>query len=225
VLRVDFQTHTHHSRPCGWQSPAALVGAARRRGLDGVAVTDHNTTAGVPEVRAAAEELLVVPAEEVDTLDGQVIGLFIEESIQPGMPLAATAEAIQDQGGVVFAPHPFDTLREGIGSDDSAAADQYAAVLDAVEVLNSRCIRSTYNNRARAFAERHSLPGLGGSDAHFAREVGTAFTDVDTNQQTVGAVREALLAGNVIAQGERGSVLNHAGTKAVKLLNGVPGWR
>lgn len=219
--RIDLQTHTRHSPACGWQSPATLVDAAADR-LDGVAVTDHNTMDGVDAaVRAAPDDLLVVPGEEVDTPTGQVIGLFLEEPIEPWRPAADVIDDVHAQGGLAFAPHPFDALREGLED-----IDDHVEELDAIETLNARCIRDTYNDRAREYATTHDRPQLGGSDAHFANEIGNAYTVVDVDPAARGSdgaldadgVAAAIRDGRCRPEGDRGSLLNHARTKTLKLV-------
>lgn len=220
ILDVDLQTHTSHSPACGWMAPETLVRRAAAVGLDGVAVTDHNTMDGVePALSAASDDLLVVPAEEVDTPEGQVIGLFLSEPIEPWGSPESVIDEIHDQGGLVLVPHPFDAMREGLRTIE-AHADR----VDAVEALNSRCVRGRYNERARAFAESHGLPATGGSDAHFAREVGTAFTRVevpDADGRDLTSLKRAIEAGSVRPAGRKGSVAVHFGTKAVKLRNRI----
>jgi len=198
-------------------APETLVRRAERRDLDGVAITDHNTMEGVPPVRRAASgDFMVIPGEEIDTPDGQIIGLFLSEPIEPWQSPGDVIDQIHDQGGVAVAPHPFDALREGL-----KGIDEHAETLDAIETINSRCLRGRYNKRATAFATEHHLPATGGSDAHFAYEVGTAFTEVRTDGETLAEAKRALLAGRTAPKGERGSPLVHAGTKCVKLYNRV----
>jgi len=217
MLRIDLQTHTNRSQGCGWMSPDTLVRRAAKIGLNGVAVTDHNTMDGVgPAQRAAGDDFLVIPAEEIDTPEGQIIGLFLSDPIEPWGSPVAVIDRIHDQGGVAFAPHPFDAMREGL----TTIADHVES-LDAVETLNSRCVQARYNERARQFAAAHELAKTGGSDAHFALEVGTAYTRVRTDERTLGAVKAALLSGDVSAAGERGSIVVHVGTKGVKLYNRI----
>ncbi len=222
TLRIDVQTHSRHSDPCGWTAPTKLVRRAAAAGLDGIALTDHNTMAGVEAASAVAPSgFHVIPAEEVDTPDGQTIGLFLNEKVEPWQDAEAVLAEIHDQGGLTFAPHPFDPYREGLETIDELAGE-----LDAVETLNSRCVRARFNRRAEAFAREVGLPRLGGSDAHFAHEVGTAHTVIklpdshstipDDRNEWLAAVREAILAGAVRPAGRRGSILNHGGTKLVK---------
>ena len=215
TLRIDLQTHTGFSPECGWLSPERLVRRARSVGLDGVAVTDHNTMDAVDRARrAAAEDFLVIPAEEIDTSEGQIIGLFLSEPISPWSSPGEVLDRIRAQDGLALAPHPFDALREGL---DTIA--EHAERLDAVETLNSRCLRGRYNRRAEEFAVHRGLAQTGGSDAHFASEVGTAYTTVETEETepTPEAVKRAIEDGRVSPAGSRGTPLVHASTKALKL--------
>jgi predicted metal-dependent phosphoesterase TrpH len=197
--------------------PETLVRRAEQTDLDGVAITDHNTMNGVvPARQAVTSDLIVIPAEEVDTPEGQIIGLFLSDAIEPWQSPKTVIDQIHDQGGVAVAPHPFDTLREGL-----TTIGEHVEALDAIETLNSRCLRSQYNKQASAFATEHNLPSTGGSDAHFASELGTAFTQIRTNGDTLDEVKQALLAGKMAPDGGRGSPLVHAGTKGVKFYNRV----
>ncbi|MFB6186104.1 MAG: CehA/McbA family metallohydrolase [Halobacteriaceae archaeon] len=219
TLRVDLQTHTCHSNSCGWMTPETLVNSAESANLDAIAVTDHNTMEGVQEAeRTASDDLLVIPGEEVDTTKGQIIGLFLSESIDPGMTPSDVLNAIHDQGGVAFAPHPFDEMRAGL-----ERIDEYVAELDAIESVNSRCLRNAYNRRAKEFAQRNDVPCIGGSDAHFSLEVGTAYTLFDINEGSpalsIDMLKKQIKAGNVAPAGSIGYRTVHAGTKIVKLYN------
>lgn len=199
--------------------PREAVEAARSAGLDALAVTDHNTMEAVPEVQAAAgDDLVVVPGEEIDAAEGQVVGLFLEAPVEPGLPARETVEAIHDQGGLAYAPHPFDPHRDAL--EDLAPV---AGLLDAVEVRNGRCVRAAYDDAAREAARDLGLPGTGGSDAHFAREVGSCWTEVGADEATLKGLQAALRRGDVEAAGAGGRAWNHAGTKLVKAWNRVRG--
>ncbi len=92
-MKVDLHLHTTASD--GSLSPSAVVWAARAGGLDVVAITDHDTCAGVAEALAALPDAMhVVPGVELSTtLDGSeihILGYFID----PAYPeLVAHAEA------------------------------------------------------------------------------------------------------------------------------------
>lgn len=220
-LNIDLQTHTNRSPECGWTSPSRLIGQAVAVGLDGLAVTDHNTMEAVERAKWVAEDgFLVIPAMEIDTTEGQIIGLFLSDPIDPWQSPGATIDAIHRQGGIALTPHPFDSLREGL-----ATIHDHADELDAIETINSRCLLDQYNQRAAEFAAEHDLPATGGSDAHFATEVGQAHTVVDVESdihrydEKLEAVKTAIRDGRIRPVGSTGTNLVHAGTKIVKLYN------
>jgi predicted metal-dependent phosphoesterase TrpH len=200
--RYDLQVHTDAS-PCSGASPTAVVDAAASIGLDGVAITDHDTLAGVDAARAAAPDgFTVVPGLEVTTTAGHVLALDVEMPPEPGDPLSVV-EAIHDQDGVAVLAHPFDRLREHFAGDLAALA----GVVDAVEAVNSRCLRRAYVRRARSFAAANDLPATGGSDAHFPMEVGRAYT------VCAGDPAEAIRRGATRPGGRAQYLSGHAATK------------
>jgi predicted metal-dependent phosphoesterase TrpH len=81
-MKIDLHLHSHVSD--GQLSPAALVAAAAEAGLDVIALTDHDTAAGVPDALEAARGLpvRVVPGIEVSTRSGahefHVLGYWID---------------------------------------------------------------------------------------------------------------------------------------------------
>lgn len=194
-MKIDLHLHTNASRDC-IVAPARVVEAARRRGLDGVAVTDHNSACAWARFAPFREQgLTVIDGEEVFTTEGELIGLFLTSEIPPRLSALATARAIKDQGGVVIVPHPFDRVRKGPLT--RIALDQLVRVglIDAIETLNARTPLAADNEAAAAFARELGLPTVGGSDAHTAREVGAAytempaFTDADSFRAALPAAR------------------------------------
>ena len=183
--RVDMHLHTHRSFDC-LNTPAAILKAARARGLDRIIVTDHNEVRGALELRELDPERVIV-GEEVKTREGfDVIGIFIRELIPKGTPAGETCERIRAQGGVVYLPHPFDSSRYGGRGLIEALADH----VDVVEVHNARCFPAGLNAKARAWAGEHGLRMGAGSDAHTIAEVGRGFVEVPPFEND----RESLLA-------------------------------
>ncbi len=114
----------------------------------------------------------VIVGEEITTLDGHLIGLFLQERIRPGMPARDTADAIREQGGLVLAPHPF-VKAFGCGLGDTAW--EIADRIDAVEVFNAQNPWAGADARADKFADRLSLPKFVGTDTHYAGSIAPAF--------------------------------------------------
>jgi predicted metal-dependent phosphoesterase TrpH len=169
---VDLHMHTDWSHDCS--TPAAdLLEHAEHIGLGGIAVTDHNVFGGALEALelARGRELVIIPGEEVKT-DGQgeVIGLFLEEEIPRGMSFAETIEAIREQGGLVYVPHPFDRLHS---IPDPSTLHRHVSEIDVLEVFNARLLRDSFNDEALRFAQKYRLLQGAGSDAHVLQGVGT----------------------------------------------------
>lgn len=178
IVRLDLHMHTHHSRDCTIPT-REVIRLCRKRGLDGIAVTDHNTLAGGLEaVELAPPGFTVIPGEEIKSSAGEIIGLFLREEIPPGLTPEETARRIRAQGGVVLIPHPFDPIRTS--PLKTAALERLVAdgLVDAIEVLNARMALRSHNARGAAFAQRVGLPGTAGSDAHSRPEYGRAYIEI-----------------------------------------------
>ena len=176
MLRFDLHVHSDYSKD-GMSSVEKILKAAAARGLDGVAITDHDTAAGgryaLEVVDKVAPGLLVIPGEEVTTRSGHLIVLGITRDIPGGMSVADTIAEARRQGGIVVVPHPYNRPRHGMPIPKGA---------DAAEVYNSRYILGVHNRRATARARKLGLPEVAGSDAHQASLVGNAITLINANK-------------------------------------------
>ena len=174
-VRVDCHLHTVASGD-SVLTLEQLAERARQAALDVVCITDHNVTS---EAVAAAERDLgvrVIVGEEIRTPNGDVIGLFLTERIPYVLPLAEVISRIRSQDGLVYVPHPFDPVRSSLGRLlPSLCADGAA---DIIEVFNAKVADQALNARAASLAERFSLPGGAGSDAHDAPGVGAAYVEM-----------------------------------------------
>jgi hypothetical protein len=155
---------------------------ARARGLNGVAITDHDSVGGLKEAKElSGGGFLIVPGIEVTSRDGHILGLGVTKLVPRGLTAAETVELIRGQGGIAIAAHPFVPGRKpGLVS---------RAKFDAIEVLNSRAFLIS-NPLARRFAERNRIPGVGGSDAHRKDEIGLAYTVVDCDPSVEQVLKE-----------------------------------
>lgn len=182
-MKFDLHMHTFHSPDC-LSTYDAIIAAVQRRGLDGIAITDHNTIRGALEMRERAPFPVIV-GEEVATAEGDVIGYFIEEEIPRGLSVEETIERIHVQGGLVAIPHPLDTLR-GSSSIGREALLRVIDQVDIIEGFNARCLRQDDNAQARAIAAEYGKPLSAGSDAHHPSEIGNGYVDIPpfTSPQT-----------------------------------------
>lgn len=173
-MKIDLHTHTLCSKDC-CSDYDGVIDAVRAAGLDGIAVTDHDELRGAQDLQKRAP-FLVIPAEEIKTSAGEIIGLFLRERIAPALTPLETVECIHDQGGLAYVPHPFDEIR---GSRlQLGALEQVRDHVDILEVFNARNARPAYNSRALEYARCHGLLAGAGSDAHTYGEYGHAYVDI-----------------------------------------------
>ncbi len=198
-----------------------MLKAAVDRGLTHLAITDHDRIDVALEAREMAPAgLTVIVGEEVKTLGGDLICLFLERAIPPGLPVVDAIAAARDQGGLVGIPHPFDGHRRSL-LNDAGMAD-LVPLIDWVETHNARLIGHG-NEDAQAFALEHRLPGISVSDAHSIMEIGVAYTAFDGDPSTAAGLLACLRSAEIIPG--RASYLVRLWTPVAKGVNRVRGNR
>lgn len=218
---LDLHCHTAASFD-SLAAPASVVGAAARRGITHLAVTDHDRIDGALRARDAAPDgLVVIIGEEVRTADGDLIAVFLEGPVAPGRPAAETIAEVRAQGGLVGIPHPFDRFRGSLLRDPRLEA--IAPLVDWVETFNARVVGGSGNERAAEFARLHGLPGVAVSDAHSTLEVGIAYSTLEGDPSTPAGLLAALAAARIVPG--RASYLVRAITPIAKAVNRVRGNR
>jgi hypothetical protein len=199
--RADLHVHSRCSD--GAQSPEAIVLAAARRRLDVIALTDHDDIRGALRARdaAAAEPTLgveVVVGEEISTLNGHLLGLFLSERVPPGLSAQRTIELIHAQGGLAIAAHPFHPLRGAARGHRSLGVLVPDLPLDGLEVVNNAGVFSRlYDAWAALRNVEWMLPVTGGSDAHDVWYLGSGLTRFPG--RTAAELRAALESGRTRA--------------------------
>jgi predicted metal-dependent phosphoesterase TrpH len=194
-IKIDLHIHTHYSRDASTTLRDVIL-YAKKHGIDGVAVTDHDTVLGAVRL-AKQKRLVVVPGEEIETLGGHVLALNIGQLIEHKLSISETIEKIHDLGGIAVVAHPAAVLKTGLGHSMSMISN-----LDAVEVMNSSSFPfflSTY--LSRRLAHRLGLPQTAGSDAHHAQEIGTAYTLVQADSN-LDEIVEAIRKGRTVPFGK-----------------------
>jgi predicted metal-dependent phosphoesterase TrpH len=196
VAFVDLHCHTSASFDC-LSDPVKVGWAAQRRGITHLAITDHDRIDGALRTRDGAPDgLTVIVGEEVKTAAGDLICLFLESAVPPGLPPAETIALVREQGGLVGIPHPFDRHRSSMASA-TEEFDALARLVDWVEAYNARVVFREGNERAQALALRVGLPGVAVSDAHSLLEVGVASTRVIGDPSTPSGLLQALITAEV----------------------------
>lgn len=189
IIRADLHVHSLASAD-GSSTTRQLAAQAKARGLAAIAVTDHDVCTPLP----AHADVLLIPAVELSTDSGHVLGLFLQrpisgEFLRGYLPAADCIAEIHRCGGAAVLAHPF-------APQKLKQRELQSLSLDAVETANARAaLRPGANEKANALANAMGLPSTGGSDAHSAREIANAYTEFDAENCTLDALREALLAG------------------------------
>ena len=191
LWRVELHCHTHASGD-SLADPGQLLAAARRKGIQRLAITDHNTTSGALEA-AALDPKLVIVGEEILTTKGELLAYFVKEEVPRGLSPEETIARLREQGAVIAVSHPFDYLRKGAWREADLRA--ILPLVDALEVFNARTWDAAPNRRAAEWARQAGLPGIGGSDAHAPFEVGAVctllepFADADSFRRALSTAR------------------------------------
>lgn len=181
TLRADLHVHTCYSYKDAETKPEELVKKARELGLDVIGVTDHGTTKGALDTqRAAHGKPLVLIGQEVRTKQGEIIVFGPRLDIEQKLDLLETCKIAKKLGGFIIIPHPFDPLRQGVGS----RIENIKKHIDAIEVYNPRSIFSCFNKKAATFASENNLPAIAGTDAHFPEELGSVTTMIRVKKPT-----------------------------------------
>jgi len=197
MWKVDLHAHTIYSKDCLTQT-TALIEHARKVGLDKIAVTEHNRLDGALRAKEMASDLVIV-GEEIKTTHGEIIAYFVSEMVPRGLSPQETIDRLRAQGAVISIPHPLDSLR----SSAMGLANVLPIIdqVDALEVLNARCVRPADNDAARALAKEHRKLATAGSDAHTLFEVGRCYLEIpefdDNPQSFLHALASAKTVGQV----------------------------
>lgn len=194
-LRLDLHIHSAAS-PDGRMRLDEIIEGCKAAGLNGCAVCDHDRV--LRDVPRRQDDFLLIPAVEVSTQAGHLLGLFVTEELAT-RDLSEAAARIRAQGGLAVLAHPFEH------STDAARLLPLLPLLDGVEVWNSRAERKIKNANAlaEAFAAAHGLRRFAGSDAHVPQELGSACLTVETEALTLEAARAALAENHVTVTGRR----------------------
>jgi predicted metal-dependent phosphoesterase TrpH len=179
--RADLHIHTLAS-----DGTASLVDildqVENRTELDVIAITDHEridaAVAGRSMARDQGRRFEVVVGEEVTTLGGHLLALWIERPIKPFRTLGATIAAVHDQGGIAIPAHPlvpYPLCAQGFVLRRLLASDARFRP-DAIEAFNPTTLGKPWHRRVVRFADEHGLARVGSSDAHDLDSIGIAYT-------------------------------------------------
>ncbi len=185
---VELHSHTIYSKDCLIRLDS-LPDICRRRGIDKLAITDHNNVQGAL-LAARLYPMLIIPGAEIMTTAGEILAWYIREEVPSGLSPRETIARLRDQGALIGVAHPFDRHRKGAWRLDDLL--EIVELVDAIEVFNARCLHPADNEKALAFAEQHGKIKTCGSDAHLPREFGRAVLRVEPFANHAEGLRVAL---------------------------------
>jgi predicted metal-dependent phosphoesterase TrpH len=201
-LKIDLHVHTCYSKD-SIITLESLLAHIRKNGLDGVAITDHNTVKGalriVKVVREAGEKPIVIPGIEVSTeTGGHILGINVTTPIPRKLSIEETVERIHEAGGLAVAAHPETLFKSRIG----LSKKMLSSGLDAIEVVNSSLFPFKFlTQKCKRFADYHNLPQTAGSDSHIPEAIGLAYTIIDSDEEGLDNIIESIKRGLTIPTG------------------------
>jgi predicted metal-dependent phosphoesterase TrpH len=185
-LKLDLHVHTNRSNDA-FTPPEHLLKICKTRGIDGLAITDHNVLAS-----DSSSELVIIPGIEISSRDGHVIGLGLSQPVPRGLSADETIQRIRELDGVSIIAHPYDLLRPAVKPHLLTVRP------DAIEVINSSSfLHSITWKRARNYAEEERYPMTAGSDSHIPQTIGRAYTEIETESKNTPSILAGLKAGAV----------------------------
>ncbi len=179
-VKTEFHIHTRFSKDSLLTGPFLLL-MCKFRKIKCIAITDHNELKGALSYRNSFEKkgIRVIPGEEIFSKDGEIIGLFLKERIEPGMSAEKTAKEIKKQGGMVYIPHPYDEKRyKTVIKED--ALQRIIGDVDIIEVHNGRNVSPAFSEKQKEIQSMYGKTACVGSDAHTFFEIGRNYAKLSS---------------------------------------------
>jgi hypothetical protein len=187
MYKLDLHVHTQYSEDAVGR-PEDIIQALQQKGINGVAITDHNTVEGALYAqKVAPKDFLVIPGIEISTFSGHILGLNVTQAVPRNLSVEETVEHIRTQGGTPVVPHVFRRM-SGIKKENLRLIAQK---IPAMEVFNG-CSFSKTNIKTARVAREFKLGGTGGSDTHDAFYAGYAYTVIPSTELTLDSVMTEL---------------------------------
>lgn len=193
LLRADLHIHSCYSFDSS-STPQGIVARCLKRGINCIAITDHGTVAGALATKEIAPFPVIV-GQEILTREGELMGFFLKEDIPAGLSPAEAIARIQEQGGIVGVPHPFDNLTRS--SLSRQALERLLPQLQVLEGFNARSLLE--QDAVARLAREHGLALSAGSDAHTLWEIGNAFVEMPpftTPQEFLASLAQGQIRGH-----------------------------
>jgi len=185
MIKLDLHVHSKYS-PDGTLSPTEIVKVAKKAGMKGVAITDHNCVKGGGVGKKEARDFLVIQGTEVSSAQGHILALGVREDIPKRLSIEETRDRIVALGGIAVPSHPLRAV-VGIGKKNL-----YKGVFEIIEGHNSDSLPHQ-NQELKRIVKELDLGVTGGSDGHIARHIGDAFTTLEMGMAGEDEVLDAII--------------------------------
>ena len=189
MIKVDLHVHTWYSDSRA--SVKEVIDEARRKGLNGIAITDHNTMDALKDAKRLKGNLIIIPGEEVWTCQGEILALGIRKPIRKGLRIMDAIRRVHSQNGIVIIPHPTIPIFSRIKEKTLRKLP-----IDGIEAFSAMTPLPRYFLKKNInLALRLKLPIVAGSDSHFKETVGDAYTIIDSKSSCIEDILDAIKLG------------------------------
>lgn len=214
-MKIEFHVHTRYSSDSILNKYFILL-MCKIKKIAGIAITDHNEIKGALKYKKFLEKhkVNVIVGEEIFTTEGEIIGLFLKEKIEPFLSPKETIKQIREQSGLVYIPHPYDIKRKKSVLKEQYI-QQFSNQIDLIEVHNGRNISNDYSTKQKNIADRYNILSIIGSDAHTFFELGRNYVTFE-NTISKENLRESIKNAKFVTKECIG--FSHIYTKYIKLL-------
>ena len=188
MLNLDLHIHSQYSDD-GQGSPKFIIKSLQKKGINGMAITDHNTIEGsLKALKEAPKNFIVISGIEISSKDGHIIGLNVKNEISRNLAIEETVDKIIDSGGVAIVPHLYRNM-SGIKLEK---LKKIYKKIPAIEVYNSCSLPKT-NMKTALVANKLNLGGTGGSDSHDLMYAGYGYTTVNSTDHNIDSILSEIL--------------------------------
>ena len=201
MLKIDMHVHTWYSD--SEASVSEVLMEAERKGLDGLAITDHWTIKGAIEAMKKRGKLIIIPGQEIETKHGEILALGIKNKIRAKLSIQETIKRIHAQGGLAIVPHPTIPLFSVLNEEEMKTLP-----LDGIEVFSAITpIPGYFLRKNIELARRLRLSMVAGSDSHYAETVGDAYTIIYCRSRKVDDILRAVKLGRTSIGGRSSGLI------------------
>lgn len=184
TMKLDLHVHSNYSQDAKG-TPEDLIKYAKKKGLKGIAITDHNEIKGALKAcKLSNDDFIIIPGIEVSSKNRHILGLNIKEKIPINLSPKETIELIHSLGGIAIIAHPFG-IRSGVNKKLIKKND-----FDAIEAFNARSFLG--NQKAEKLADKLKLGKTGGSDCHQTLDIGKGYTEFEIESLEIADILEEI---------------------------------